>query len=407
MSARGQKLALFAGGGSGGHVFPGLAVARELESRGWDVAWVGNPEGMEARLLAERGVRFLPLAARPLVGKGLAAKVRGALVLAASTWRARTLVRELAPRVAIGTGGYASAAAVLGARLAGVPTLLLEPNAEAGAANRLLSRWSAEALVAHDATAPGLRCPATTTGVPVRQEFFEVAAGLPMGEPLRLLVLGGSQGARSLNEVLPAALTSLRLGETRIFVRHQTGARHVADTRRLWRDAGVEPRRDDHWHPDLSGVQVAVVPFLDDVAGAMAESHLVISRAGAITLAEICAAGRPSLLVPLALAGAHQEHNARRLADAGAAVVLTQASGDPQSGDPEAFATALSSALGTLLADRKRLDAMAASSRALGRRDAAARIADRIEARALPVRRTNGGTNDGAVAAPEPNGGTA
>ena len=412
MGSREGRLALVAGGGSGGHVFPGLAVARELKDRGWRVGWIGRPktreaESIESRIVGrESRVEFHGLPALPLVGKGMFDRARGAAVLATSTLRARALVRRLGAQVVLGTGGYASVPAVLGAKLAGVPTLLLEPNAEAGAANRLLSRWAAEALVAHDVTARGLRCPSTTTGVPVRSEFFDVATSLPFGEPLRLLVLGGSQGAQSVNEALPAAVALLRKGslDAPLFVRHQAGAQHVERARKLWKDAGIEPSRPGAgWQPDgaasaQNNLQVEVTPFLSDVAGAMSESHLILSRAGAITLAEICAAGRPSLLLPLALAGGHQEANAHRLKDAGAAQVLVQGS---QSGgaNQAAFQTSLSMALGTLLADRKRLDAMAGSARRLGRRDAAGAIADRLEARAQV--RQNGGSGAHLASATE------
>ena len=421
------RLALVAGGGSGGHVFPGLAVARELMRRGWRVAWVGRPpkeragsgktQSLEAKILdREDGIDFHGLPARPLVGKGLVGRVSGLAVLASSSLRARALVRRLEVHVVLGTGGYASVPAVLGARLAGVPTLLLEPNAEAGAANRLLSRWAGEALVAHDVTSGGLRCPSTTTGVPVRSEFFDVAPSLPFGEPLRLLVLGGSQGAQSVNEALPAAITSLTL-DTPLFIRHQAGAHHADATRKLWRDAGVDALRPGTgWQATAAAsrqkiLQVEVAPFLADVAAAMSESHLILSRAGAITLAEICAAGRPSLLLPLALAGGHQEANAHRLKDAGAAEVLvqdSQANGSGQSEEFQAagFGAALSMALGTLLADRKRLEAMAGSARRLGRRDAATAIADRVEARALPVKQ-NGGSGAHLAAEPAGNGGHA
>lgn len=404
------RLALLAGGGSGGHVFPGLAVARELMERGWQVGWVGRPpssssKSLEAKIIdREDGIDFHGLPARPLVGKGLVDRVNGLAVLASSTLRARGLVKRLGARVVLGTGGYASVPAVLGARLAGVPTLLLEPNAEAGAANRLLSRWAGEALLAHEVTARGLRCASTATGVPVRSEFFDVAPSLPFGEPLRLLVLGGSQGAQSVNEVLPAAITALSL-DTPLFVRHQAGSRHVDATRKLWREAGVEALRPGTgWQAEGAAsspdkLQVEVAPFLADVAAAMAESHLILSRAGAITLAEICAAGRPSLLLPLALAGGHQEANAHRLKDAGAAEVLVH-----KTGLREEFLAALSMALGTLLADRRRLEVMAGSARRLGRRDAATAIADRVEARALPVKQNGGSGAHLSPATTEPAG---
>ncbi len=352
--------ALLSGGGSGGHVFPGLAVAQELARRGWQVSWAGSPRGMEASLVSARSIPFYPLPARPVVGRGVLGKMRAVATLTRSAWRACSLVRSLAARVVVGTGGYASAPAVVGGRLAARPVLLVEPNAEPGVANRLLSRLASEAAVAWDETAPALRCPARTTGVPVRDEFFEVAAELPAGPPWRLLVLGGSQGARQLNELLPAALHRAAAAGQKLAVCHQTGEAHSGATRDAYRAAAQATG---------AAVEVEIVPFIDQVAAAMAASHLVISRAGAITLAEICAAGRPALLLPLALAGAHQAGNAARLAAAGAAQVL------PAAADDAELARRLEEILGT----RRRLDAMARASRGLGRRGAATAIADRVE----------------------------
>ncbi len=361
--------ALVSGGGTGGHVFPGLAVAEEVARRGWQVSWTGNRQGMESRLVARRRIPFFALAARPVVGQGIAGKLRADATLARSALGARALVRRLGARVVVGTGGYVSAPAVVGGRLASRPVLLLEPNAEAGLANRLLSRLATEAAVAWDEAAAGLRCPARTTGIPVRAEFFAVPEALPPAPPLRLLVLGGSQGARQLNELLPPALAAIRAADggaagadpPEIAVLHQAGDRHVEATRRAYRAAAGDAPEDP------PGVEV--VPFLDDVAGAMATSHLVVSRAGAITLAELCAAGRPGLLVPLALAGGHQAKNARRLKSAGAAEVLAPAAGVEE----------LAAVLRRLLADRDRLAAMARAARGLGRAGAAEAIADRVE----------------------------
>lgn len=353
--SEGRRMALLSGGGSGGHVFPGLAVAAELEKRGWRVAWTGSAHGLEARLVAARGVEFHALAARPVVGQGLLGKARAAATLATSAWSARRLVRRLDARVVVGTGGYVSVPAVLGARLASRPALLVEPNAEAGQANRWLSRFAAEAAVAYGETARQLRCRSTTTGVPIRPAFFE-AGELPASPPLRLLVAGGSQGARQLNELLPRALSRLEL-DGELAVIHQAGHKNFDDAREAYAAADIPPR-----------VRVGVVAFLDDMPAALAESHLVVSRAGAITLAEICAAGRPALLVPLGLAGGHQVDNARRLAEAGAAETWTPGS----SGDE--FAALLAALLG----DRERLVAMARAARGLARRGAAEAIAERV-----------------------------
>ncbi len=365
--------ALLSGGGSGGHVFPGLAIAEELGQRGWRVSWAGSRHGLESRLVSRHEIPFHDLPARPLVGQGLAGKLRAAGTLARSAWRARSLVRRLDARIVVGTGGYVSAPAVIGARLAARPAFLVEPNAEAGVANRLLSRFASEAAVAFDGAGSRLSCPAHTTGVPVRSEFFH-GAELPPAPPLRLLVLGGSQGALQINQLVPRALALLsdELGDLEVC--HQTGDAHLEMTRGAYRAAGLEDASPSDSqsvageHRRSAGVRFEVVPFLDRMAEAMARSHLIVSRAGAITLAEICAAGRPSLLVPLALAGGHQADNAHRLADAGAAAVLPAA----------ATAEAMAEVLGILLAG-DRLRDMATSARSLGRPGAAAEIADRVE----------------------------
>ena len=348
---------LLSGGGSGGHVFPALAVGDELARRGWRVSFAGDPAGMESALVAARGVEFVPLAARPLVGRSAPARLRAAATLARSARRARGWVKREAVAVVVGTGGYASVPAVVGGRWARRPILLVEPNARAGAANRWLSRLAAAAAVAYPETALELRCASFVAGVPVRADFFAVPP-LAAAAPPRLLVLGGSQGAQRLNRALPRALAPLVAERPEITILHQCGERNLTETAAAWEATGIAAARRD------------VVAFLDDVAAAMARATLVVSRAGAITLAEICAAGRPSLLVPLALAGGHQGANARALAAAGAALVVDESA---------ATAEVLGAAIGELLADPARLAAMAAAARQLARPGAAAAIADRVE----------------------------
>jgi len=371
-----ERHALLAGGGTGGHVFPALAVADELLARGWRVSFAGSPGGLEARLVPERGIPFHGLAARPLLGRGPLAQALALATLARSAASAAVLIRRLGATVVLGTGGYVSAPAVVGARLAGRPVLLLEPNARAGVANRWLSRWATAAAVGYAATADGLHCPATVTGVPVRRAFFAAPAPPPAGAaattpagaaapPPRLLVLGGSQGARQLNRALPAAAAQLLAAMPELRILHQAGARHLDETRAAYAAAGVPATRAE------------VVPFLDDVAGAMAASGLLVSRAGAITVAEICAAGRAVLLAPLAIAAGHQQDNARLLAAAGGAEVLGVADLEPGP---------LAARLAGLLGDGARLAAMGRAARSLARPDAAAAIADRLAALA-PARR--------------------
>ena len=358
-----ERVVLFAGGGSAGHVFPGLAVAEVLAQRGWVVRWMGRPEGMERSLLEAHGVGYVPLSASPLVGQGVFGKVKALATLFVSALSGRRLVRRLDARVVVGTGGYVSAPAVLGARLAHRPSLLIEPNSRAGAANRLLSRWAAVAAVAFADAEDDFACRVETTGTPVRRGFFEPRERAVAVGPT-VLVLGGSQGAREINELLPAALESmasqLATGDLAgLRVRHQTGAAHVEAVR-----AGYTGR-------NLGTVEVEVVPFLDDMPAALGAADLVVSRAGAITLAELCAAGRPAILVPLRQAGDHQLDNARRLEASGAAVVLA---------GEDASAEGLGRALSVLLGDRQRLAAMSAAARSLASEDAAERIADLVDA---------------------------
>lgn len=390
--------ALLAGGGTGGHVFPALAVAEELLARGWRVSFAGTSSGLEARLVPERGIDFHVLPARPLLGRGPLARARALATLARSAVSAAGLIRRLGVTAVLGTGGYVSAPAVVGGRLTGRPVLLLEPNARAGVANRWLSRYATAAAVGYAETARGLKCPVTVTGVPVRAAFFAVpemsadavdagaaadasagggasrlsgageastseapavlGATRASGATRALLVLGGSQGARQLNRALPAAAALLLAGMPELRIVHQAGARLLDETRAAYAATGASPR------------QVQVVPFVDDVAGAMAACSLLVSRAGAVTVAEICAAGRAALLAPLAIAEGHQQDNARLLAAAGGAEVLAL---------PDLEPAPLAARLGALLGDGPRLAAMGRAARALARPDAAAAIAGLLE----------------------------
>lgn len=353
--------ALFAGGGTAGHVFPALAVAEELTGRGWSVCFTGSAAGPEAGLVGERGWPFEALPARPLVGRNPLAQLGALATVARSTLAARRMIRRRGAAAVVGTGGYVSAPAVLAARLAGRPGLLVEPNAVPGVANRWLSRWAAGAAVAYAATGDRLHCPAWVTGVPVRREFFAVdprPADGTAGGP-RLLVLGGSQGSKQLNQALPPALAAAA-APPGLTVVHQAGRGREAEARQAYAAAGFG---------DAGGPPVEVVGFVRRMAEAMAVADLVVSRAGALTTAELCAAGRGALLVPLALAGGHQADNARHLAAAGAAVVVPA----------DAVGERLGEALAALLGDRQRLAAMGRAARSLARQGAAAAIADRVE----------------------------
>lgn len=321
------------------------------------MSWLGRPEGMERRLVEAAGVTYTGLPASAVMGAGLWTRVRALLSLIVSAGRALALMRRLRPQVVLGTGGYASAPGVLGAALASCPIVLLEPNATPGAANRWLSRWARTAAVANPSTADRMRCPVVDTGVPVRADFSIVLSKPSTEGAVRLLVLGGSQGAKRLNELLPEALGRLRL-ETPVTVVHQVGESHVTAAREAY-----AARR-------LGFIEVEVVSFIEDMPAALAACDLVISRAGAVTLAEICAVGRAALLLPLELAGSHQVSNAERLVAGGGAHMLRS---------DELEVGTLATKLEELMRDNLELAAMGTANHDLSRPDATSRVADLIQ----------------------------
>ncbi len=359
--------ALLAGGGTGGHVFPAIAVGRELAARGWTISYAGSAAGLEARLVPQEGWPFHPLPAKAFLGRGLGAKIGALATLVRSSVAARALVKRLGVDAVLGTGGYASAPAVVGAKLAGRPILLLELNARAGVANKMLAHCATAAAVAFEDTRRDLSCRSTVTGVPVREAFFAGPSALPGGPP-RLLVLGGSQGARQINRAMPEAARELLDEIPGLTIRHQAGGKNVEETLAAYRAALGEELL----------ARIDIGPFIEDVAGALAESHLIVSRAGAVTVAEICAAGRPALFLPLTIAKGHQIENARLLERAGAAEVLVEDAASQGAGEP--FAARLAARLIDLLADREGLALRAAAARALAKPRAVAAIADELEA---------------------------
>ncbi len=352
---------IIAGGGTGGHVFPALAVARELRERvpGCEVVMVGTARGLESKIVPDQGLRLLTIPVTGLKGKSLGAAARGILMLPAALVAAfRILVRER-PRVVLGVGGYASGPLVAAAVLRRVPTLIHEQNMIPGATNRWLAPFVREVAVTFAESVERLRGRGVVTGNPVRREFAAVPPR-PKGRPTRhLLVFGGSQGAAALNCALIEALAGLGPLRARLRVRHQTGA------------SGVEAVRSAY---ERAGIAAEVTPFIHEMARAMEEADLIVARAGATTVAELTAAGRGSVLVPLPTAvHDHQTHNARALEKAGAAVVIRQS---------ELTGPVLASRLVELLESDERLDAMALAARGLGRPEAAARIAEMAAAMA-------------------------
>jgi UDP-N-acetylglucosamine--N-acetylmuramyl-(pentapeptide) pyrophosphoryl-undecaprenol N-acetylglucosamine transferase len=347
---------LLAGGGTGGHVFPMLAVAEALTRLSPDVrsVFVGTERGLETRVAVEKGYPLELMRVLPIRGGGLAGAARGAWYATRAVVDALRLLERLAPKMVISFGGYASGPVSLAARIASLPLALLEPNAVLGFSNRLLAPMVGRAYTAF-AEVERFFPPARVlrTGVPLRDGF----APRPYrrnGGAVRILVLGGSQGAKSLNEAVPEALA--RVG-SKTEVVHQCGPRWAQDVEARYRSLGLSTR-------------ARVVPFIDDVPSALGDSDLVIARSGASAVSEICAVGRPSVLVPYPFAaGDHQRHNALALERAGAARVTEAAEIEPKR---------LAALIERLIDNPATLAAMADAACRLGRPGAADAIASDV-----------------------------
>lgn len=341
-------------GGTGGHIFPGLAVARALRARGVPVLWLGSEGGMETRLVPQHGLPIDTIEVRGVRGKGIATLLGAPLKLLRSVTAARQVLRQRQPRAVVSFGGFAAGPGGLAARLEGIPLVVHEQNRAPGMTNRVLARIARRVLCGFPQTFANEE----VVGNPVREEIsavpppeqrFAGREGL-----LRLLVLGGSQGARALNRAVPAALAALP-PHLRFDVRHQCGEK--------LRDEAAGAYAE-------SRIDASIEPFIGDMAAAYAWADLVVCRAGALTLAELCAVGVGSVLVPFPLAvDDHQTKNAHYLVERGAAQLL------PQGSDPAELARRLATTLQDI-GDRTRLLAMARSARALARPDAAAHVAD-------------------------------
>lgn len=311
--------AMIVAGGTGGHIFPGLAAARALQSVGWAVSWMGNPQSMEGRLVPEHGLTLHPLQFGGLRGKSLAVKLSLPWKLSRAIIAARRTLIRLRPSVVLGFGGYLTAPAGLAARSLGIPILLHEQNAVAGSANRLL-RPFAQAVLSGFPQSFGKPKHSEWVGNPVREDLLSMPAPevrlLGREGPLRLLVVGGSLGAEALNKTLPLALAALPATQ-RPEVWHQTGEAHQAVVEQRYADAGVVARCSS---------------FVSDMRQAYAWADLLVCRAGAMTVSEVAAVGLPALFVPLPHAiDDHQTHNARWLSQQSAAWMMPQSQFNPGS----------------------------------------------------------------------------
>ena len=364
------------GGGTGGHLFPGIAVVEELRRRNpqVQVMFVGTERGIEARVLPRLGEQLSLVDVRPWLGRSPLQLARNVAILPKAVAQATGLLRQWKPQLVLGLGGYTAGPVLMLAAAMRIPTALLEQNAHVGLTNRLLSNTVGRAYLTYPQTLPQFGAhKGRVLGNPVRRAFVE-AAQLAMHDPAgqeararRVLVLGGSQGAKTLNDVVPAALA---LASQNVSVLHQTGESAVEQVKQRYAELGVEAE---------------VVPFIDDMARAYASASLVVARAGATTLAELCAIGKPSILIPYPHAAEdHQMKNARAMQDAGAALAIAES---------ELSAEGLAKQVRALLVGRSERRAMAESARALGRPEAAAAIVDDLCAYlGVPV---DGGTGAG------------
>jgi len=351
LSARTANVMILAGG-TGGHIFPGLAVAQALREQGADVTWLGADGGMETRLVPPHGIAIDTIAVKGLRGKGVATLLGAPLRVLRAVRDAARVLRLRKPDAVVSFGGFAAGPGGIAARIAGIPLLVHEQNRAAGLTNKVLAKFARQVMVGFPQTFVG----EVLVGNPVRAQIAQVAPpaqrDFAHGGALRLLVLGGSQGARALNNAVPQAIAALGLP---VDVLHQAGEKMLDEARSAYAGAGVEAR---------------VEPFIADMAAAYAWADLVVCRAGALTLAELCAVGVGSVLVPFPQAvDDHQTRNAEYLVERGAALLLKQ---------DDALAARLGDVLAELTGDPGKRRAMADAARALARPDAAQRVADAV-----------------------------
>jgi len=353
---------VIAGGGTGGHLYPGIAVAREWLARQPDarISFAGTARGIEARVVPREGFALDLIRSGGLKGKSLTDRLRGAMLLPLGIGDAWRIVSARRPDLVIGVGGYSSGPVVLVAALRGVPTMLLEQNAVPGLTNRLLARYVRAAGVSFASTTKFFGSKAFVSGNPVRPEFVAAVGHLQESHAdehaaiTRVLVFGGSQGAHAINVAMVAAASELAAGGAALHITHQTGERDVEMVRAGYREAGI---------------QADVEPFLYDMGRQLGRADVIVCRAGATTLAEITAAGRAAVLIPLPTAtDDHQRKNAEALAGAGAAEIL------PQS---DLTGHALAARIRDLAADPVRRARMARAAREMAKPDAASVIVAR------------------------------
>lgn len=351
---------IIAGGGTGGHLYPGIAVAEQVTQAGGEVLFVGTTRGIEARVVPAAGYSLELLEVSGLKRMGLKKTLQGLGRVPVALGRSLSIVRKWKPDVVLGVGGYASGPMVLAAALAGYPTAIQEQNSVPGFTNRTLGKFARAVFIAFEAARPFFSAKKVAlVGNPVRRKFVESAQGHQGEGSVSVLVVGGSQGARAVNDLVIAAAEVLAARGTLPPLLHQTGAADAERCLERYRGLGLSDR-------------VLVRPFIEDMAGALAGAGLVVGRAGALTLAELAIVGRPAILIPLPTAADdHQSKNAAEFQQAGAAVVVEQNG---------ATGAGLAELLQSLLRDGARREAMAVAMRSLGRPSAASDVVERLAA---------------------------
>jgi len=348
---------LIAGGGTGGHVFPGLAIAREWLSRGSEreVVLVGTQRGIEMKLVPQAGLPLETLRVAGLKGKGGLTLFKNVAMLAPAMLDARRVLRKHKPIAAFGVGGYAAGPMLLAAWLARVPNVIFEPNAEAGFTNKVLAHISTRIATGYEVSAQGWGKKAIVTGCPVRPEFFSITPRKP-AKPFRLLITGGSQGALPINRAFVDAMDRLASRKNELSIVHQTGERDYNAVRTAY------ARRE---------INAEVLPFLTNMAERFAWADVIVCRAGAITAAEIAAAGRAAIFIPFGRAtDSHQLRNAQEMSRAGAGRLISEA---------ELTAERLTAEIFSLLDQPQEIEKLSTAARGLARPHAARDIVNLIE----------------------------
>lgn len=367
---------LIAGGGTGGHVFPAIAIAREWLSRGSEreVVLVGTQRGIEMKLVPQAGLPLETLRAAGLKGKGGLTLAKNLSMLVPGTMDAFSILSKHQPVAAFGVGGYAAGPMMLATWLRGIPNVIFEPNAEPGFTNKVLARLSKRIATGYEVTARGLGGKGVVTGNPVRSEFFAIGPSIPQ-KPLRLLVTGGSQGALPINRTFVDAADLLAARKDELTIVHQSGERDYNAVRTAY------ARREFH--------SAEVAPFLGNMAERFAWADLIVCRAGAITASEVAAAGRAAIFIPFGRAtDSHQLRNAQEMAQAGAGKLITE---------NELTAERLCREIFGLLDSPEQIQHLAANARKLGRPNAARDIVNLVEEVAGVQGKSAQGTDKGKI----------